>query len=80
MNDNLEIIIKARKESAGEKMTVKRIAKSVFTLFVSASVSIAVLQVLYVLGVDKYWYYAAGAVYVWIHLILDKATVKWREK
>jgi hypothetical protein len=80
MNDNLEIIIKVRKETAGGKMTVKRIAKSVFTLFISASVSVAVLQVLYVLGVDKYGYYVVGAAYVWIHSILDRATVKWREK
>jgi hypothetical protein len=69
--------IKAREHALS---SVKRIAKWVFYMFLSASVSMLILQVLSYTGADKYRYYVAGVCYVWIHLILDRATIEWRSK
>jgi hypothetical protein len=61
-------------------MTVKKIAKWAFHLFLAASVSMLILDILSATGADKYWYYRCGAGYVGIYLILDRATRKWREE
>jgi hypothetical protein len=61
-------------------MTVKRIAKWAFHLFLAASVSMLILDILSATGADKYWYFRCGAGYVCIYLVLDRATREWREK
>jgi hypothetical protein len=61
-------------------MTVKRIAKSAFTVFLSFCVSWSVLDVLGVFGCDKYAYYSGGVVFFCLHIILDRATLEWRRK
>jgi hypothetical protein len=61
-------------------MTVKRIAKWAFHLFLAVSVAMFILDILSATGADKYWYFRCGAAYVCIYLVLDRATREWREK
>jgi hypothetical protein len=61
-------------------MTVKRIAKWAFHVFLAVSVSMLILRVLSVTGADKYWYYGCGGGYACLYFVLHWATIKWREK
>jgi hypothetical protein len=61
-------------------MSVKRIAKRVFFVFLASCVSFFILRVLSFIGGGKYWHYVGGAGYACFYFILDKATLEWRRK
>jgi hypothetical protein len=72
--------MKRKQEKGVKAMTVKRMAKSMFFIFLVSCVSFFILQILDIIGGDKYTYYVGGAVYPCLYSIVDRATMKWRRK
>jgi hypothetical protein len=57
---------------------IRKAGKWLFVWFVSFCVAVNINVFLEFMGIDKYWYFPAGAVYCLISGVLWKATKSWR--